>query len=299
MKRVVSISLGSASRDSCADIELLGQSIRIERMGTDGNMEQAAQLFRELDGRVDAFGLGGTDLALQVGERRYPLHSIKRMIRHVHRTPMVDGSGLKNTLEARLASHLDLVASPPVDPRRALITSAVDRWGMATAFSSAGYACIFGDLMFGLGLPIPLRSLQAVRRVATLLLPLATRLPFNWLYPVGEQQEARQPRWQGYYQWATVIAGDCHYIRRHMPDQLAGKIIVTNTTTAADVDLFQRAGASLLLTSTPVIAGRSYGTNVMEAALVAAADKRRPLSLTELAELTDQLDLKPSCRRLN
>jgi hypothetical protein len=28
-----------------------------------------------------------------------------------------------------------------------------------------------------------------------------------------------------------VIAGDCHYITRYMPDDLEGKVIVTNTTT--------------------------------------------------------------------
>jgi hypothetical protein len=30
-----------------------------------------------------------------------------------------------------------------------------------------------------------------------------------------------------------VIAGDFHYIRRHMPPDLSGKIILTNTITTA------------------------------------------------------------------
>ena len=68
MKRAVSISLGSTKRDKAVDVTLLGEKVRIERIGTDGDMEKAAQLYRSLDGEVDAFGVGGADLGLTVGE---------------------------------------------------------------------------------------------------------------------------------------------------------------------------------------------------------------------------------------
>ena len=59
MKRAVSISIGSSKRDKAVEIEILGEQVRIERIGTDGDMEAAARLFKEMDGEVDAFGLGG------------------------------------------------------------------------------------------------------------------------------------------------------------------------------------------------------------------------------------------------
>ena len=66
MKRAVNISLGSSKCDSAVELYLLGEHVRIERIGTDGDMERAAQLYGELDGKVDAFGVGGTDLGLTV-----------------------------------------------------------------------------------------------------------------------------------------------------------------------------------------------------------------------------------------
>ena len=42
MKRAVSISIGSSKRDKSVDVELLGEEVRIERIGTDGDMEKAA-----------------------------------------------------------------------------------------------------------------------------------------------------------------------------------------------------------------------------------------------------------------
>lgn len=298
MKRAVSVSIGSATRDKRVDTELLGEAIRLERIGSDGDMALAAQLFRQLDGAVDCLGVGGTDLGLQVGSRWYPLHSVRRLVKDVQHTPVVDGGGLKSTLEGTLASFLDQHLVAPIQPRSALITSGVDRWGMAVSFAQAGYRCVFGDLMFALGLPIPIRSTGGLQRLARLLVPLVSRLPFSWLYPTGEAQERREPRWQPYYHWATVIAGDCHYIKRHMPENLRGKIVVTNTTTPEDVALFRGAGIRTLVTSTPVIDGRSFGTNLMEAALVAVAGRGRSLTSPELAELIDELELRPQVRTL-
>src|SRR5690606_40705828 len=70
-------------------------SVRIERIGTNGDMQKAAELFQELDGKVDAFGLGGADLGLLVDKKFYPLHSVQPIVRHVKKTPLVDGEGLK------------------------------------------------------------------------------------------------------------------------------------------------------------------------------------------------------------
>ncbi len=299
MKRAVSISIGSSKRDKAVEIELLGERVRIERIGTDGDMEKAAQLYKELDGKVDAFGVGGADLGLQVDDKWYPLYSVQPMVRFIKQTPVVDGAGLKNTLEARLAQFIEEKIGDYVQPKRALVVSGADRWGMTESFLKAGYECVFGDLMFGLGLPFPLRTARSLKILAALVMPIAGRLPFEWIYPTGEKQETNVPKWGKYYQWASVIAGDCHYIKRHMPERLEGKVIATNTTTPEDVERFRRAGVKYLVTSTPVLEGRSFGTNMMEAALVAVAGKGRPLTKEELQEMLDRLGLEPQLQQLN
>ena len=153
--------------------------------------------------------------------------------------------------------------------------------------------------MFGLGLPLAVHSEQAVRRLAALVMPIVGRLPFSWVYPTGEKQEQRIPKWEQYYHWATVIAGDCHYIKRYMPENMSGKIVITNTTTPEDVELFRKTGVKYLITTTPVLEGRSFGTNMMEAALVALSGKGRPLSYDEYNELLKILDFKPQLQELN
>jgi len=301
MKRAVSISIGSSKRDKAVEIELLGEKVLVERIGTDGDMEKAAQLYRELDGKVDAFGVGGTDLYTMVEDKRYPLYSVWPIFRYVKQTPIADGAGLKNTLEYRIAPVLEAAIGDTLDRvgRRVLLTAAIDRWGMAMSFVKGGYDYIFGDLMFGLGLPLPLRRVSSLKIIAALLMPVVGRIPFKWIYPTGDSQEVRKPKWEKEYQWASVIAGDCHYIKRSMPFVMDGKIIATNTTTPQDVEMFRQAGVKYLLTSTPVLDGRSFGTNMMEAALIAVAGKGRTLSVDELTALLDQLDFQPKVQELN
>jgi len=299
MKRAVSISIGSSTRDKTVEIKLLGEIVRIERIGTDGDMEKAAQLYKSLDGKVDAFGVGGTDLGLQVDEKWYPLHSVKPLVRFVEKTPVVDGGGLKNTLERRVAPFLQAKIGKYLQEKKALITSGADRWGMAKSFLDGGYQCVIGDLMFGLGLPFPVRSERSLKRLAALVMPVVGRLPFEWLYPTGEKQEKRIPKWENYYQWASVVAGDCHYVKRHMPLRLEGKVIVTNTTTLGDVELFRDAGVKYLVTTTPVLEGRSFGTNAMEAALVAVSGAGRPLTHSELEQMLEKLGFEPQLQVLN
>ena len=183
--------------------------------------------------------------------------------------------------------------------RKVLVTVGVDRWGLSQAFVDAGYEIVFGDLMFGLDIPIAIHKISQLKTLAALLMPIAGRLPFAWIYPTGEKQEKRTPKWGKYYAWATVIAGDCHYIKRFMPDVLAGKVIVTNTTTPEDVAEFKKAGVKYLITTTPVLDGRSFGTNMMEAALVAVSGKGRPLTWPELTEMLDKLGFEPQLQELN
>jgi len=299
MKRAVSVSLGSSTRDKKVTITLLGQEITIERIGTDGDVQRAIQLFNELDGKVDAFGVGGIDLGMTVAGRYYPLYDAQKLVAGVRHTPVVDGGGLKHTLERGLAQFIEREIGDEVQPKRVLIPAGVDRYGSVLSFAAAGYELLMGDFGFALGLPIPIRTLRALHILARLLLPILGRLPLDWLYPTGEKQEAIVPKFKGWYDWATVICGDCLYIKRHMPDRLDGKVIATNTTTEADVEAFRQRGVRYLVTSTPRLEGRSFGTNMMEAALVALAGKGRPLTNEELEEMLARLGLEPTVVRLN
>jgi hypothetical protein len=295
VKRVVSVSLGSSSRDHRAVVELLGETFELERAGMDGSIERAMAKVRELDGKVDAIGLGGIDVYLYAGTKRYALRDGLRLLSAARHTPVVDGSGLKNTLERKAVRFLRDELGVQLAGTKVLMVSALDRFGMAQALVDEGADVLFGDFIFALDLDKPVRNLAQFEALAERYLPDACKLPFQFFYPTGKKQDRPpQPKYPEYYAEAQIIAGDFHFMRQFMPDRLDGKLVLTNTLTERDQNELQRRGVAQLVTTTPDFGGRSFGTNVVEAALLVLLGKRwEDVSASDYEALVSELQLRP------
>lgn len=296
MKRVVSVSLGSSSRNHEVEVTFLNHEFSLRRVGTDGNFKAAQSALKELDGKVDAIGLGGVDIYLRCKGKRYALRDGLRLAQCVSQTPVVDGSGLKDSLEAETVRYLVSDGRIPIAGKKVLVVSALDRYGMAEALVQAGADTVFGDKIFALSLDQPIFTLDDLEIQAEKLLPELTRLPISFLYPVGKNQTQiePQPLTDKYYAEADIIAGDFHLIRRRMPDNLAGKTILTNTVTAQDVEELKKRGVTWLVTTTPSLEGRSFGTNVLEAVFVVILGKPwDELQNQDYLDLIHRLNLRP------
>lgn len=294
MKHIVSVSLGSSKRDHSFETEFLGEKFLIERIGTDGDWDKALALVRTLDGKVDAFGMGGIDLYLHIAGKRYTIKDAKKIIAQAKITPMFDGGGLKNTLERQCINYVQENGIVDLRGKKVLIVSAADRFGMAEAFEQVGAKLTLGDLIYTVGLPIPMHSLKTLKWVASIAAPIITRMSFDSLYPTGDKQEVIIPKYAKYYYEADIIAGDFNYIRRYLPEKLNGQIIITNTTTREDMILLKERGISKVITTTPNMGGRSFGTNVIEALIVTIMNKPvDQVTTADYYEVIKKLDMKP------
>jgi hypothetical protein len=295
MKRAVSISLGSSKRDKKVVVNFNGEEIQVERVGTDGDVAKARQMYLDLDGRVDAFGVGGVDLYLRLDEREYPLRAALKLVSGVTRTPLCDGRGLKHTLERRV---FELVKPQLGEVRfkQAFVPLGVDRLGLAQALSEVAERTVFGDLMVALGVPLPIHGIPAFKRVLKILLPVVSYFPMSMIY-YGSGGAEHEPKYVKYFEGSDLIAGDFLFMRKYMPMDISGKTIVTNTTTEDNLTLLKSRGVMTVITTTPRYDGRSFGTNMLEAALTAYAGRGRRLTDDELNRLIDQLGLKPSLMR--
>ncbi len=250
-------------------MHLLGDSFELVREGVDGDLSRFSRRFLELDGKVDALGIGGADLYVFSAGRRYTFKQIESLTKGVQKTPLVDGSGLKNTLEYDTIQWLQREGVVDFCNAKTLLVAGVDRSGMTQALAEIGADVTFGDMMFGLGLNVPIRSVARLESLAKILLPIVTRLPLKWIYPTGEKQKVRTPKFGQFFAEAQIIAGDWHFIRRFAPDDLTGKIVITQTVRDADIQLLRSMGVKRLVTTTPLIGNATFATNVMEGVIVA------------------------------
>lgn len=319
MRHAVSVSLGSPSRDFSFQARIAGEEIWLERLGTGGDLAAARALLSGLDGRVDALGLGGVNLYLRAGARRFPMPDGMALAAAVRRTPLCDGGILKDWWEPEIPRFVADLAGVRWDQRSVLVSSVLDRWALTESLVALGSRILVGDPYLALRLPEPLAypisRLGPARfgKLAAVTVPLLARLPLSWLYPLGAEQE-REPRRhpdQGngpldskgitprLFREADTLVGDFHLLKRRIPDDLGGKIVLTGTLHKEDRELLRRRGVSLLVTSFPCWDGRAPGNNLMEAALVALGIIDRDARGPEVARKIREAGLEPEISLLS
>ncbi len=269
LKHIVSISLGTPHRDFSIRIKIANRELLLVRIGVNGNLHRAAQLIAELDGHVDAIGLGGINLNYRVNGLSYPCPEGKWLASHSRHTPVVDGSGVKEKLEPLLVQTLAYQFGWTMAGKQALVVSVLDRPDLASALSLHGCRLMIGDAAFGLKLPVWFSSMRTFSWAAYFTMPLLRHLPIRWLYPLGGKQMEHENRFAAQYDQADIIAGDFHFIRRYIPSNLAGKRVITSTLTAGDISFLRERGVTWVASASPLIHGRTFGANVLEAAMIA------------------------------
>lgn len=300
MKRIVSVSLGSPARDHKVLTTIMGEEFEIQRIGTDGDINRAIELIKSLDGKVDAFGMGGIDLYLNGGNKRYIIRDAKPLKNAAKISPMLDGTFVKNTLERKVIKYIRDRKIVDFKNKNVLMVCGLDRFGMAEALTESGGELTFGDVIFSIGWNFPIRSMKTLHRVAGILAPIVCRMPFEMIYPTGREQHDKNLKFVKYFYENEIIAGDFLYIKKYMPDNMEGKIVVTNTVTEKDVKELKQNGAKLLITTTPELDGRSFGTNVIEAILTAILGKRPEEILEDdYGRLIDDVGFIPRVEYLN
>ncbi len=257
MKRIVSISLGSSARDYRFTTTILGRTVEVERIGTNGDVARAAELIRAFDGRVDAIGLGGLTPVFRVGAARYPHQEAIHIAAQAHRAPVVDGGVIKATLERWVAAQAAQQIPGLFRYKKVLCTSGIERYQLAAAIAQYGAELRFADPVVHIGLPsLPVpRTLEQLELYAATTLPITALLPYRLLHPVALGQEGYDPRAESLFRWAEVIAGDFAFIRRFAPQDLRGKTIVTDDPSPAEIEDLRQRGVVTLITMTPPLTG--------------------------------------------
>lgn len=291
MKRIVSISLGSSQRDYQFTTTVLGQHVLVRRIGTNGDVRRIPGLLRELDGRVDVFGLEGLTPMFRVGRARYPHREAAAIAGRAQRTPVVYGEIVRSVLDRRAIGEVRHRLGP-LSFRRVLVTAGLRHYALAEALAAAGAALRFGDPIVHLAtplLPAP-RTMAQLDLYAAVTLPLAALLPYRALYPPRPGRGKHHPRAARLFAWADALVGDFAHIRHFAPCDLAGAVVVTTDPSPGEIAEMKGRGAAALATLGPRLSeGRPHvSADVLEAIAVAIMEVGGEPAELDLAEFIEE-----------
>ena len=300
-KRVLVLSLDDESGTS--DVRVLGQDVRVTRIGCGHDIGRVQAAIVEHDGHADAIALEGIPSALELGSV-HAEHDVGGGLRsHAKVTPVVDGHGIRSGFERWAVDLADRKEPGIFSHKRVLMLPGLNHTGLAQALQRRASRLRYSDPFLFFGLPhFPgVGSRHTLEQAAPATLETLKHASLERLYPAPAR--AAPPVPASMFRWANVLAGDSRTIRGCAPADLSGKTVVVESVDETDIEDLTKRGASILVTMMPDVQGHDglagFSAAVIEALLVAV--RPRPdssLSEDTYLNLISDLEWTPGIRSL-
>lgn len=300
MKRCLVVHLGFKDDDFVAELGDRRAEVLWRACGR--NLDRARALIREYDGRVDAIGLDGIPMDLELGDAHRRYHIGQELAAVATKTPVVDGSGVRPGLERWSVVLADRAEPGIFSQKRVLMVPGINHVGLANALGRLTPRIHYYDPEVFFGLPdIP--PVGSPETLGTADAPTLEALKDAPLDRISPPAEAGAHRATPHFLWADVIAGDAATIRHFAPSDLRKKTVAVPCATEEDVADFRIRGASILVTLMPSLKDAGsvarHSAAVIEAVLVAARDDpTQPLTEDSYLNLMAEISWSPAIRYL-
>jgi predicted amino acid dehydrogenase len=287
MKDVIGVSLGASRQDFEFRAPLLGKTLQVRRLGTDGSVVRAARLLRQWDGKAAALGLGLVKASERFGNGSRDDARAAKLAAQVAATPLTNGARLADIFLEWAVRHAQATLGHYFDNAKVLFFSGLAYQKLALSMSEYTPNLQFADPLLHLGVPTMLTSLDALGLYAS-----GTSYVADWAPPrVLPRSWVRQ--WTQFMLRraladATVVVAPVHELDAFGLEELAGKTIVTTTVNDERLEQFKQKGVHMVIDGAPLVAGHALDPSLLDAMIVAASDRADLLDDDYLEILTGE-----------
>ncbi|MDT7838501.1 dehydrogenase [Aquabacterium sp. OR-4] len=272
MTNVIGISLGARRHDFELRTRLLGQSLQVQRVGTDGSLTQATKLLKYWDRHAQAIGLGLVKDSARFGAQREIDADLARLAGVAQRVPVTTGARLSEILLEWSLRHAQTTLGHYFDNANVLFFSGLAHHRLAMAMQEYTENLLFADPLMQLGVPKMLTSLDALGLYASGAHCVSDWRPprlmsgpllRQWTQFVLRKAMAR----------ASVVVAPVHELDGFGLEELAGKTLITTTVNDERLARFKAAGVHLVIDAAPLCEGQVIDPALLDAMLLAATGK--------------------------
>jgi hypothetical protein len=294
MKTVVSISLGPANLDYDIKTELLGQSFRVVRLGTDNDLNQAEALLKEWESQANVIGIGMVRDHYSVGTRQIVQKDTKRLEECVTRVPVTTGATLRGVLQDWAIRHAQQIEPHLFDNAKVLFFNGQANYKPARIFAESTDNLFFADPILQLGVPKLLRSLEQLELFSAGTSPLHSYSRPNILGAMPGARNLNEYVLRKALQNANVVAGRYDQLERYGLEELGGTTVLTSSISDRRLAELGDRGVNMVIDYTPMLFNETVGINVVEAMILAALERSpRELTHDDFIDIIEALGIEP------
>lgn len=301
MKTVVSVSQRSSEFDYDFETEFLGQSFRIIRIGTDGDLSRAEAVLDSVKTEADAIGLSTIHDQYHAGRETLEHPDITHLKASIPDKPVTTGAKLRGILQEWAVRHTQSELGHFFNNARVLFMNGQAGYRVARALSEYTDNLLFADPYTDFGVPRLLTSLGQLETYTGISAPMMFKpvtaraaefirhLP---LFRLGEKLVAGSLREA--VKNAHVIVAAVDELGDFSHEQLDGKTVITSRVNDQTLDWMRSRRVAMVVDYSPWLNGRPVGVNVMEA-MISAALARTPEQMgpDDFLEVIETLGIKP------
>lgn len=267
-KRIACLSLLPASGPETGRLSLPGGEVEWKVVSCPANLEQVHDELPRLLREFDAVALEGITSTFTIAGQRLRHEFLWRYLsleKNYHRVS--DGSGLRAVLERYLVKQAADELGRELRGKRIMFLCGLSRYGSAEVFSAYSDQLLFGDLLYGYRLGIPILGFQSFATSAPALTRTIAQTPAQWFWPATRPGRTHGPKHYWHFKRADVIVGDLVYFTRYAPPSLKGKVVFATISSPEDIEFFRQRQARTVVSLTPYIDGQYVPLAVLGAAL--------------------------------
>ncbi|WP_375176327.1 dehydrogenase [Marinobacter mobilis] len=301
MKTVFSISLGASDDDYRFETDFLDQSLRIIRIGVNGDLNQAESLLQSVRAQANAIGLSLSHDHYRVGPEQREHPDTIRLKASVPDIPVTTGTTLRGILQEWAVRHIQATLGHFFDNARVLFLNGQAGYRIARALSEHTDNLYFADPYTDFGIPRLLTSLKQLDSYTSLtapitVQPLASRVIDSVLHSPLYRLGEGLVKGSLHHSVADshVIVGSIEDLEPFSQHELDGKTVITTRVTEAALASLAERRVAMVVDYSPWFEGRPLGVNVLEA-MISASLSRNPeqLSPDDYLTVIERLGIEP------
>lgn len=300
MKEVVSISLGDSKYDYEFETEFLGNRYVIRRFGTDGDIDQAANLLLKWNNNADAIGIGHVKFPSPIDSYNHPKkHAIQ--LKHIAtqlNTPVTTGEKLRSVLEEWAIRYIQFKWNHYFTNAISLFLSGITQYRMAKVLNEFTDNLSFADPVLEHQIPKCIHTIKDLEKYAKGIHNILKWIPGKFLRSKIPITTLNDYTLKKAMQKATIIIVPTYDFYKSLEtctvDELGGKTVITSTVYDDRIQFLKDRGVSVIIDVVPKIFERVVGINVLEAIILASLGKHtEEITDDDLLEIISDYKMDP------